>query len=42
MNKAITEGLALMPPAFSEGLDLWSREDGEPGQGSWAAQPNAA
>jgi hypothetical protein len=42
MNKAITEGLVLMPPAFSAGLGLWSREDGRPGQGSYAAQPNAA
>lgn len=42
MNKAITDGLVLMPPAFAAGLNLWSREDGMPGQGSWAAQPNAA
>ncbi len=42
MNKAITDGLVLMPPAFSEGLNLWSREDGLTGQGSWAGQPNAA
>lgn len=42
MNKAITEGLVLMPPPFSAGLGLWSREDGRPGQGSYDAQPNAA
>ena len=42
MNKAVTEGLVLMPPAFEAGLNLWSREDGLPGQGSWANQPNAA
>lgn len=42
MNKAITDGLALMPPPFSAGLTLWSRDDGRPGQGSYAAQPNAA
>lgn len=42
MNKAITEGLVLMPPPFSSGLALWSREDGLPGQGSYAAQPNSA
>lgn len=42
MNKAITEGLVLMPPPFSAGLGLWSREDGMPGQGTWAGQPNAA
>ena len=42
MNKAITDGLALMPPAFAAGLNLWSREDGLAGQGTWANQPNAA
>ncbi len=42
MNKAITDGLALMPPPFAAGLNLWSREDGAPGQGSYAAQANAA
>jgi hypothetical protein len=42
MNKAITEGLALMPPEFSAGLKLWSREDGLTGQGSYLGQPNAA
>ena len=42
MNKAITDGLVLMPPPFSAGLNLWSREDGQPGQGSYAGQPNAA
>jgi len=42
MNKAITQGLVLMPPPFSAGLALWSRADGRPGQGSYADQPNAA
>ena len=42
MNKAVTDGLVLMPPAFEAGLNLWSREDGRPGQGSWANQPTAA
>ena len=42
MNKAITQGLVLMPPPFSAGLNLWSREDGLTGQGSYAGQPNAA
>ena len=42
MNKAITEGLVLMPPPFSAGLNLWSREDGLTGQGSYASQSNAA
>jgi len=42
MNKAITDGLVLMPPPFAAGLNLWSREDGTPGSGSYAGQPNAA
>ena len=42
MNKAITQGLVLMPPAFSAGLNLWSREDGRAGQGSYLGQANAA
>lgn len=42
MNKAITDGLVLMPPPFSAGLNLWSREDGTPGAASYAGQPNAA
>ena len=31
MNKAITDGLVLMPPAFADGLTVWSSEDGIPG-----------
>ena len=42
MNKAITDGLVLMPPPFSAGLNLWSRENGTPGSGSYLGQPNAA
>ena len=42
MNKAITDGLVLMPPPFSAGLTLWSREDGTPGSASYQGQPNAA
>lgn len=42
MNKAITDGLVLMPPPFSAGLNLWSRENGTPGSGSYQGQPNAA
>ena len=42
MNKAITDGLVLMPPPFSAGLNLWSSEDGQPGQASYAGSPNAA
>ena len=42
MNKAITDGLVLMPPPFAAGLNLWSRDNGTAGSGSYAAQPNAA
>lgn len=42
MNKAITDGLVLMPPPFSAGLNQWSREDGTPGTATYAGQPNAA
>ena len=42
MNKAITDGLVLMPPAFAAGLNLWSRGDGTPGSGTYMGQPNAA
>jgi Pectate lyase superfamily protein len=42
MNKAITDGLVLMPPPFSAGLNLWSREDGTVGSASYQGQPNAA
>ena len=31
MNKAITEGVLLMPPAFADGLNVWSSGDGTPG-----------
>jgi hypothetical protein len=42
MNMTVTDGLQLMPPPFSANLSLWSREDGTPGSGSYAGQPNAA
>lgn len=42
MNVAITDGLELMPPPFSAGLNQWSREDGTPGTATWAGQANAA
>ncbi|MGO4907278.1 glycosyl hydrolase family 28-related protein [Pseudorhodobacter sp. W20_MBD10_FR17] len=42
MNKVITDGLVLTPPPFSAGLNLWSREDGTVGSGSYGSQPNAA
>ena len=42
MNKVITDGLNLMPPAFAGGLDVWSSEDGTPGSATWDGDPNAA
>ena len=42
MNKAITEGLVLMPPAFTAGLNLWSSNNGRPGDASYQGVTNAA
>ncbi len=42
MNKAITDGLVLEPPAFQDGLAVWSSEDGTPGSATYASAPNAA
>ncbi|MPQ92935.1 glycosyl hydrolase family 28-related protein [Thioclava sp. JE_KL1] len=41
MNVAITEGLVLTPPAFAEGLDQWSSEDGMPGSTTYESAGNA-
>jgi len=40
MNKAITDGLQLMPPAFIDGLDQWSSGDGTPGTTGYDTDPN--
>lgn len=42
MNKAVTEGLVLMPTPFAAGLDVWSSGDGTPGSPTYQAAPNAA
>jgi len=46
MNKAITDGVVFMPPAFEEGLSVWSSEDGTPGsdtyEGASPEHPNVA
>lgn len=42
MNKAITEGLVLMPPAFANGLGVWSSENGTPGSATYDGASNAA
>lgn len=42
MNKAITEGLVLMPPAFVDGLNVWSSENGTVGSATYDNAVNAA
>jgi hypothetical protein len=42
MNKAITHGAQLMPPAFADGLNNWSSGDGTPGSDSYDGAANAA
>lgn len=42
MNKAITDGLDFMPPAFIDGLADWSSEDGTPGSATYDGAGNAA
>lgn len=42
MNKAITHGVQLMPPAFADGLNNWSSGDGTPGADSYDGAANAA
>lgn len=41
MNKAITDGVVLMP-AFAGGLDVWSSGDGTPGSDTYDNALNAA
>ena len=36
MNKAITDGLVLMPTPFADGLGVWSSGDGTPGSDTYA------
>lgn len=42
MNKAITDGVLLMPPVFENGLDVWSSGDGTPGSDTYDGAANAA
>ncbi len=42
MNKAITDGLDLMPPGFGAGLDQWSNQDGTPGSTTYDTVSTAA
>ena len=42
MNMAITDGALLMPPAFANGLNVWSSGDGTPGSDTYEKAMNAA
>lgn len=42
MNKAVTDGIQFMPPAFEGGLGVWSSEDGTPGSDTYDGAANAA
>ncbi|WP_136634541.1 glycosyl hydrolase family 28-related protein [Pseudooceanicola onchidii] len=42
MNKAITDGIGFMPPAFDAGLGVWSSGDGTSGSDTYAGSPDAA
>jgi hypothetical protein len=42
MNKAITDGLVLMPPPFADGLGVWSSGDGTPGSDTYAISGTGA
>lgn len=41
MNKALSDGIQLMPPAFALGLDVWSSENGTPGSDTYDGAGNA-
>lgn len=42
MNKAITEGVVFMPTPFADGLDVWSSQNGRPGDDTYDGAVNAA
>tara|TARA_B100000780_G_C21055733_1_gene424131 strand:+ start:726 stop:1127 length:402 start_codon:yes stop_codon:yes gene_type:complete len=42
MNKAITDGVLLMPPAFGNGLGVWSSGDGTARSDTYANAANVA
>ena len=42
MNKVITDGIVLMPPAFGDGLDVWSSADGLAGDPAYDGASNAS
>ncbi len=42
MNKAITDGIVFMPPAFADGLGVWSSGDGTPGSPTYEGSGSGA
>jgi hypothetical protein len=42
MNKAITDGVVLMPTPFAQGLDAWSSGNGTPGSDTYENAANGA
>ncbi|MEX0366361.1 MAG: right-handed parallel beta-helix repeat-containing protein, partial [Ruegeria sp.] len=42
MNKAITDGIVFTPPAFKNGLSVWSSGDGTVGSDTYAGSGIAA
>ncbi len=42
MNKTVTEGIVFMPPAFADGLGVWSSGDGTPGTPTYAGSGSGA
>ncbi len=42
MNKAITDGIVFMPPAFANGLDVWSSGDGTAGSPTYDGSGSGA
>ena len=41
MDKTIAQNVELMPPPFSDGLDVWSRQNGVPGSATYANSNSA-
>ncbi len=41
MNKAITDGIVFAPPAFADGLHVWSSGNGTPGSDTYDGAANA-
>ena len=42
MSITLTQGVTIMPPAFEDGLDVWSSGDGRPSDPTYDTATNAA